>query len=108
MTGPKTQTLGTTEARQQFSKLLNEVFREETRVIVEKNGIPVAAIISAKDLEWLEKYEEQRREHFAVLDRIGEKFKDVPIEEIEREVDRAVREVRAEYRAKQEKAPVER
>lgn len=107
MTAPKTQTLGATEARQQFSKLLNEVFRGETRVVVEKNGIPVAAIISAEDLEQLDRYQEERRERFAVLDRIGEAFKDVPLEEIEREVDRAVREAREAYRAQREKVAVE-
>ncbi len=39
-----------------------------------------------------------REERFAVLDRIGEAFRDVPEEEVEREVAKAIAEVRAENR----------
>ncbi|MBI2267832.1 MAG: type II toxin-antitoxin system Phd/YefM family antitoxin [Candidatus Blackburnbacteria bacterium] len=88
------------EARQQWSQLLNKVFRDQTRVIVEKSGIPVAAVISAEDLERLKRLEEQRAQHFKVLNRIGEAFKDVPEEEIDHEVVRAVSEVRIKRRAK--------
>jgi prevent-host-death family protein len=97
---PMTQTIAASEARQNFSQLLNRVFRREMRVVIEKSGVPVAAIVSADDLEHLRRYEEQRREDFAVLDRIREAFKDVPAEEIEREVARAVAEVRADKRAR--------
>jgi len=87
------------DARQQFSQLLNEVFRRETRVIVEKSGIPVAAIISAEDFTRLARMEEdERRRDFAVLDELRQAFKDVPEEEIEREVNRAVTQVREERR----------
>jgi prevent-host-death family protein len=99
-TEPITQTIAASEARQHFSQLLNRVFRREMRVVIEKSGIPVAAIVSADDLQLLRHYEEQRREDFAVLDRMRESFKDVPPEEIEREVARAVAEVRKEKRAK--------
>ena len=40
---PMTQTLKASEARAQWSQLLNKVFRRQARVIVEKSGIPVAA-----------------------------------------------------------------
>ena len=96
---PMTQTIAASEARQNFSQLLNRVFRREMRVVIEKSGVPVAALVSADDLEHLRRYEEQRREDFAVLDRIREAFKDVPAEEIEREVARAIAEVRAAKRA---------
>ena len=95
---PMTQTIAASEARQHFSQLLNQVFRREKRVVIEKSGVPVAALISADDLEQLRRLEEQRREDFAVLDRIREAFRGVPAEEIEREVARAVAEVRAEQR----------
>jgi|SRR5918999_4398856 prevent-host-death family protein len=87
-------------ARQQFSKLLNDVFREENRVVVEKSGIPVVAIIPAKDLERLTRLEAERDKDFAILDEMREAFKDVPSEEIEREVARAISEVRKENRTK--------
>ena len=40
-----TQVMKASEARAQWSQLLNKVFRSQTRVVVEKSGIPVAAVI---------------------------------------------------------------
>jgi len=93
-----TQIINVTEARQRWSQLLNQVFRSETRVVVEKSGIPVAAIISAKDLERFNRLEAQRAERFKVLDEMREAFKDVSAEDIEREVAKALAEVREESR----------
>jgi len=98
-TEPMIETIAASEARQHFSQLLNRVFRREMRVVIEKSGIPVAALVSADDLQRLRRYEEQRKEDFAVLDRMRAAFKDVPAEEIEREVARAIADVRAEKRA---------
>lgn len=97
---PTTQTIKASEARQQFSQLLNKVFRREARVIVEKSGIPVAAIISAQDLERLERLEEERERDFSVLDEMRAAFKDIPPEEIDREVAKAIAEVRQEQRSR--------
>ncbi len=102
---PMTQTIKASDARQQWSELLNKVFRKETRVIVEKSGIPVAAIISADDLERLNRLEAQRQKDFAILDEMREAFKDVPAEEIEREVAKALNEVRRENRKKAKLPP---
>ena len=44
------QTLKASDVRSNWSQLLNKVFRNQTRVIVEKSGIPIAAVISAEDL----------------------------------------------------------
>lgn len=93
-----TKTMKATEARQQFSQLLNQVFRRETRVLVEKSGIPVAAIISASDLERLNRLEEERERDFAVLGEIGQAFKDVPPRELEAEVGRALAAARRQLR----------
>ena len=95
---PMTQTINVTEARQKWSQLLNKVFRRETRVIVEKSGIPVAAIISAQDLERFNRLEAQRAERFKILDEIGEAFKDESPEESERLAAQALAEVRAQQR----------
>jgi len=92
---PPTETVNASEARQQLPTILKRVFHREARVLVEKSGIPVAAIISARDLYWLEKFEKQREADFAIIDEIREKFKDVPSEEIERETDRSLAEIRA-------------
>lgn len=103
---PMTKTMKASEARQQWSTLINQVFRRETRVLVEKSGIPVAAIVSAQDLERLKQLEQQREEDFKALDATREAFKDVPPEEIEQEVTRAINAVRRENRRrKQPPAP---
>jgi prevent-host-death family protein len=101
---PMTKTMKASKARQQFSQLLNEVFREKSRVVVEKSGIPVAAIISASDFTRLARLEAERNKDFAILDEVREAFKDVPAEEIEREVARAINQVRKENRTKQSPA----
>lgn len=98
---PMTQTINATESRQNWSQLLDTVFRRETRVIVEKSGVPVAAIISASDLERLNRLEAQRAERFKILDRIGEAFKDETPEESERLARQAVAEARAAHRNQQ-------
>ena len=95
---PATRTVKASEARQQWSQLLNSVFRREARVVVEKSGIPVAALISIPDLEWLERFQERRARDFAILEGSQAAFKDVPPDEIEREVAKAIAEVRAENR----------
>ncbi len=100
----KMQTVKVTDARQQFSELINRVFKERTRVMIEKQGIPVAALISAQDLERFGRLEAQRAANFRALEETGEAFKDVPAKELERQVAKAIAEVRAEKRKKRQRA----
>ncbi len=87
---PMTQTVAASEARQQWSQLLNKVFRKETRVIVEKSGVPVAALVSAEDLAHLTQFEQERAERFRALDESWKAFGGVPVAEVERGVLNAV------------------
>jgi prevent-host-death family protein len=89
-----TQTINASTARQEWSKILNKVFREDTRIVVEKSGIPVAAIISSKDLKRLDQLEKERSERFRILDEVKAAFRDIPESEIENEVDQALTRVR--------------
>jgi prevent-host-death family protein len=98
---PTTETMKISEVKQQLNRLVNRVYRHETRVMVEKSGIPVAGIVSAEDLRRLDRLDRERAERFKVLEEFGEAFKDVPADELEREVARALAEVRAERRAQQ-------
>jgi prevent-host-death family protein len=93
-----TQTMKASDARQQFSDLLNRVYREHTRVVIERSGIPIAVIVSTEDLALLNQLDAERAERFAGLSRIGQAFADVPVEELEREVERAIAEGRAKAR----------
>ena len=64
-----------------------------TGVVVGILGI-VTATVSRRERR--ERIDADRRERFSILDRIGAAFKDVPPEEIEREVNRACAEVKRE------------
>ena len=101
---PLTETMKISEVKQQFNRLVNRVYRHETRVMIEKSGIPVAGIVSAEDLRRLDRLDRERAERFKILEEFGEAFKDVPADELEREVARALAAVRAARQAPQ--APV--
>ena len=57
-----TETMKFTDARQNLSQVVNRVARHETRVLVEKSGVPVAAIVSPDDLRRLNELEARRQE----------------------------------------------
>lgn len=94
-----TESLKFTEARPILSELLNRVFRREARIRISKGSVPVAAIVSIRDLERLEMIDRERAEQFEVFHQIGAKFTDFSPEEIEEQVARAIAEVRAENKA---------
>jgi hypothetical protein len=103
-----TKVMKITEVKNSHSSIVNAVCRDEARVVVEKNSIPVAAIVLVDDLRRLVHYERINRDQededpFAVIERAREAFKDAPPEEIERETDRIIARVRAENRAARER-----
>lgn len=51
--------LSTSKARERFAELLNEVSVRGDRVVLERHGKKVAALISAADLELLEALEDK-------------------------------------------------
>ncbi|MBI2861313.1 MAG: type II toxin-antitoxin system prevent-host-death family antitoxin [Chloroflexi bacterium] len=95
---PMTQTMKASQARQEWSQLLNKVFRREIRVMVEKSGIPVAAIISAQDLERLNQLEAGWEEDWRVIEEIRSRNRDKRPEEVERDVANALAAVRKQTR----------
>ena len=100
------QAMETNDARNQFANVLARVGRKEARVLVNENGTPVAAIVSANDLHRLDQLDQERIERFKVIDEMRVAFQDVPVEEIEREGERALAEVRAEMRVERARAIV--
>ena len=69
---PPTETIAAAEARRHWSALVERVNRGEARVIVERSGIPVAAIVSPNDMKLFTFLLEKRERNFEVLDRIGD------------------------------------
>jgi prevent-host-death family protein len=96
---PEVKKVQASEARQRLPDLLNRVYQGKTRIVVERSGIPVAAIVSVDELQQLESFDQQRDELWAVMQRMSEAFKDVPPDELEREVSRAVAQARKELAA---------
>jgi prevent-host-death family protein len=97
---PMTKIMQASQVREQWSSVINGVYKGETRILVEKSGIPVVGVVSAADLERLQRLDEEQAADLATLERISRKaFAGVPPEEVEREVDKAVTEVRAEMRS---------
>ncbi|HWV34774.1 MAG TPA: type II toxin-antitoxin system prevent-host-death family antitoxin [Thermomicrobiales bacterium] len=99
LTAPVETRMKLSDTKQQFSKVINEVASGEARVVVEKSGLPVAAVISMDEYRQFLRSEEQRAEQWAALERISKAFADVPLEELEAEIDKAVQQARAEIRA---------
>jgi prevent-host-death family protein len=105
---PVETVMNLTDTKQQLSRVVNRVARGEARVVVEKSGQPVAAIISAEEYRRFKAQEQEaaRRALHEAFSRISDAFKDVPDEELERELAKAQAEVRAELRAEREAAAV--
>jgi prevent-host-death family protein len=95
-----TETMSVSEARQRFSETLNRVYQGDERVIIEKNGIPVAAIVPISTVRDAEITEQNRDEALNAFRRVQEAFADIPGDELERELAEALAEAKAIQRAK--------
>jgi PHD/YefM family antitoxin component YafN of YafNO toxin-antitoxin module len=93
---PMTQIFNVTEARKRWSEVLGTVFRGRRRVILEKSGIPVAALISPEDFETYQRLLAEREARFAVIDRIRERNAGADPDQVYREVTEVVEAVRQE------------
>lgn len=97
-----TETIALADAEQERGRVARRVARTQTRVLIENEGVPVAAVISAKELDRLDRLDAEWERGFAILDEIGAAFRDVDPDEIEREAANALAEVRAEMRAERD------
>ena len=93
------ETMPASQARREWAPLLNRVQRDGAPVLIEKNGVPVAALISPRKLDFLLMALKKREEAFQAIAEFQAEFSDVPGEELEREIEKAVAEARVELRA---------
>lgn len=84
------------EARQRFSQILDDVREADEPVIIEKSGVPVAALVPLTVLDRDRRWAADRAARIALLERLRRPFRDVPTGEIETQVGKAVASVRAE------------
>lgn len=84
------RTLSAMEARRKFGEMLEDVRRGD-EVVIERAGKIMGVVISPERYKMIER---RREDFWSAVDKIREHNKDVPVEEIERDVDAAVRAVR--------------
>lgn len=101
---PETETMKISDVRGQLNKLVNQVYRKDSRIVVERNGVPVAGIVSAEDMERLARLDEDRDARRNALESMRAPFRDVPSEEIDAETDRIVSEIRERDRQTRQRA----
>ena len=100
-----TEVVPASAARQKFGELIKQVYNRRSRIVVEKGGIPVMAMVSLSDLErWL-RLDEEREERYRVLDEIHEKNADRSPEEVEQDVAAEIAAIREERRASSRRPP---
>lgn len=88
--------IGAAEARQNFSQVIGGVRTTKEPVIIEKGGVPVAAVVPLGVLEREERWAEERSDRLALLERLRRSFRDVSTEEIERQAATALADIRSE------------
>jgi prevent-host-death family protein len=93
--GIKTKTIPALEARTQLGQIMKDVQGGRVRVLVEKSGIPVVAIISADEFR---RVIVEREARFEVIDQIRRRVPSVPDHDIQRDVRTALRQVRQRRR----------
>lgn len=85
------------KARKNLGQLLEEVYYKGDQYVIERAGRPMAAVVPVWQLE-----ERQKRQHrfFGRVEKVWERNTKVKPEIIDREVEEAVRAVRAQTRRK--------
>ena len=86
-----TKTVNVVVVCERLDEILDEVRERGNPYVIERDGKPVAAVVP---VEQLERAERARKEFFEIVDRIHERNKDVDPEEIERDIEAALEEVR--------------
>ena len=102
---PVRRTADVSEAGELAGSLIDEIARGRTRLVVQKDGKDVAALVSAYDLERLEGLDRRAAEGFKTIQEIQARFSHLDPEEVERDIAEAIAEMRAEERAKKSAAP---
>jgi prevent-host-death family protein len=86
------RTVSALDARRRLGELLESVYHRGDEVIIERAGRPMAVVIPADRYEALVR---SRERLFAMIDKVHEANRDVPVEVIEAEVAEAIRKARA-------------
>ena len=92
------KTIGAYEARRRFGQLIEEAFYKRDHFIVERSGRPMAAIVPIADYrKWRTAV---KARFFALLEDAWERNTGAPPEELERDVEAALKGLREERHAR--------
>ena len=83
------------EARKRLGEILESVYYRGDEVVIERAGKPMAVVIPAERYEAMER---SRERLFELIENNWERNKDVPFDEVEREVQEAIKEMRGQRR----------
>ena len=86
--------IGVREARTRLSDLLGRVFYGKEVVILERAGKPMAALVS---IDLYERWLDEREQRFQVVERLREKSREVPEDEILADVKEALTAIRTSH-----------
>lgn len=89
------KTIPALEARMHLGEIMKRAYKDGERFIVEKSGIPMVIILRVT--EYMQ-FIQEREERFKALDSIWAKVPKVPVEETEKDVQRAIRAIRKKKR----------
>lgn len=90
-----TKTVNALKARKNLGRLLEEVYYKGDQYVIERAGRPMAAVVPVWQLEERQK---RRERLFAMIEEVQKRNRGVKAEIIEREVQEAIRAVRAKVR----------
>jgi prevent-host-death family protein len=85
------------EARKRLGEILESVFYRGDEVVIERAGKAMAVVIPAERYEAMER---SRERLFELVEKNWEQNKDIPYDEVERDVQKAVEGVRGPRRGK--------
>src|SRR5690349_1711496 len=91
-----TQTMSVSEARAAWEEVLDQVAHQQTRVLVEENGVLVAAVVSAEDVGLLARLDAERRARFAEIEAIRARNADLDPDAVEEDIAAEIAAMRAE------------
>jgi len=87
-----TKTISSREASQNLEELLDDLAERDDVAIVERNGDPVAVVISIESYRQL--IESQAERDWRIIDRLRDRNRTVDIIQAEQDIESAISEVR--------------
>jgi prevent-host-death family protein len=102
---PEPEFMKISDVRAKLSSLVKDVRHHKRRILIERAGIPVAALISAEDLVRYERYEREWEDRFTVY-QLQNALKDVLPEDMSHEVISIISKLRSTNRGQEERRRV--